>query len=75
MREKISKKGISPEEYMLQLEERNRYLEGLREWDECKDKLLEVVLEAQQRYGAQVELQKLLASNRRFASKDRRCGR
>ena len=30
LREKISKEGISPEEYMLQLEERNRYLEGLR---------------------------------------------
>ena len=61
--------------FIIDDKRRGRYLYGLREWDECKDKLLEVVLEAQQRYGAQVELQKLLASNQRFASKDRRCGR
>lgn len=61
--------------FIIDDKRRRRYLEGLREWDECRDKLLEVVLEAQQRYGAQVELQKLLASNQRFASRDRRCGR
>ena len=61
--------------FIIDDKRRGRYLEGLREWDACKDKLLEVVLEAQHRYGAQVELQKLLASNQRFASKDRRCGR
>jgi hypothetical protein len=61
--------------FIIDDKRRGRYLDGLREWDECKDKLLEVVLEAQQRYGAQVELQKLLASNQRFTSKDRRCGR
>ena len=45
---------------------RGRYLDGIREWDKCRDTLLEVVLEAQQRYGAQVELQKLLTANREF---------
>ena len=61
--------------FIIDDKRRGRYLDGLREWDACKDKLLEVVLEAQQRYGAQVELQKLLASNYRYASKDRRCRR
>lgn len=45
---------------------RGRYLEGLREWDESEDTLLEVVLEAQKRYAAQIELQKLMAANREF---------
>lgn len=52
--------------FIIDDKRRGRYLEGLREWDECKEKLLEVVLEAQQRYGAQVELQKLLAANRAY---------
>lgn len=61
--------------FIIDDKRRRRYLDGLREWDECRDKLLEVVLEAQQRYGAQVELQKLLASNYRYTSMDRRCRR
>lgn len=52
--------------FIIDDKRRGRYLEGLREWDKCKNTLLEVVLEAQQRYGAQVELQKLLAANREF---------
>ena len=52
--------------FIIDDKRRGRYLEGLREWDESRDTLLEVVLEAQQRYGAQVELQKLLAANREF---------
>ena len=52
--------------FIIDDKRRGRYLEGLREWDRTKDTLLEVVLEAQQRYGAQVELQKLLAANREF---------
>lgn len=52
--------------FIIDDKRRGRYLEGLREWDKTKDALLEVVLEAQQRYGAQVELQKLLAANREF---------
>lgn len=58
--------------FIIDDKRRGRYLEGLREWDECKDKLLEVVLEAQQRYGAQIELQKLLASEYRNAAAVRR---
>lgn len=52
--------------FIIDDKRRGRYLEGLRTWDKTKDTLLEVVLEAQQRYGAQVELQKLLAANREF---------
>ena len=48
--------------FIIDDKRRGRYLEGLR----AKDTLLEVVLEARQRYGAQVELQKLLAANRGF---------
>jgi hypothetical protein len=33
--------------FIIDDKRRGRYLEGLREWDACKDKLLEVVLEAQ----------------------------
>lgn len=58
--------------FIIDDKRRGRYLEGLREWDECKDKLLEVVFEAQQRYGAQIELQKLLASDYRNTAIARR---
>ena len=53
--------------FIIDDKRRGRYLEGIREWNESRDTLLEVVLEAQQRYGAQVELQKLLAANREFS--------
>lgn len=56
--------GVMP--FIIDDKRRGRYLEGLRAWDKTKDALLEVVLEAQQRYGAQVELQRLLAANREF---------
>lgn len=52
--------------FIIDDKRRGRYLEGLREWDKAKVTLIDVVLEAQQRYGAQVELQKLLAVNREF---------
>lgn len=52
--------------FIIDDKRRGRYLEGIREWDESRDTLLEVVLEAQQRYAAQIELQKLMAANREF---------
>ena len=52
--------------FIIDDKRRGRYLEGMREWDESRDTLLEVVLEAQQRYAAQIELQKLMAANREF---------
>lgn len=52
--------------FIIDDKRRGRYLEGLREWDKCSDTLLKVVLEAQQRYSSQVELQKLIAANREF---------
>lgn len=40
LRKKITDEGLSPEEYMLQLEERNRYLESLRtELDHAHEQL------------------------------------
>lgn len=40
LRRKIAEEGVSPEEYMLQLEERNRYLESLRtELDQANEKI------------------------------------
>jgi len=56
--------------FIIDDKRRGRYLDGIREWDVCRDTLLEVVLEAQQRYGAQVELQKLLAANRAYLPAD-----
>ena len=52
--------------FIIDDKRRGRYLEGIHEWDESRDTLLEVVLEAQQRYVAQIELQKLMAANREF---------
>lgn len=46
MRKNISGSGVSMEEYMLQLEERNRYLEGLRaELDGANEKIREMAQE------------------------------
>jgi hypothetical protein len=40
MRQRLSAEGLSPEEYILQLEERNRYLEGLRpELDQANEQI------------------------------------
>ena len=52
--------------FIIDDKRRGRYLEGIREWGESRDTLQEVVLEAQQRYVAQIELQKLMAANREF---------
>lgn len=51
---------------------RTRYLQDLREWDKNPWILTDVVSEAQQRYSAQIELQKLKASELRYQSIYRR---
>ena len=56
--------GVTP--FILDDKRRTRYLQGLREWDEDPWTLMEVVSESQQRYSAQIELQKLKASELRF---------
>ena len=47
---------------------RNRYLEGLREWDEDPGILTEVVMEAQSRFDAQIQLQNLSEHRHNFLS-------
>jgi len=45
--------------FILDDKRRSRYLQGIREWNEDPSILSEVVMEAQSRYDAQIELQKL----------------
>ena len=45
--------------FILDDKRRTRYLEGLREWDNDSSILAEVVMEAQSRFDAQIQLQKL----------------
>lgn len=45
--------------FILDDKRRSRYLQGIRKWDVDSSMLSEVVMEAQSRYDAQIELQKL----------------
>ena len=45
--------------FIIDDKRRNRYLEGLREWDNDPSILTEVVMEAQSRFDAQIQLQNL----------------
>ena len=45
--------------FIIDDKRRNRYLEGLREWDDDPGILTEVVMEAQSRFDAQIQLQNL----------------
>ena len=49
--------------FILDDKRRSRYLEGIREWDDDSSILSEVVMEAQSRFDAQIQLQ-LLAEHR-----------
>ena len=62
--------GVVP--FILDDKRRSRYYQGIRQWDDEPEILMEVVFEAQQRYGAQIELQKLLASDYRNTTIARR---
>ena len=46
----------------------NRYLEGLRVWDDDPGILTEVVMEAQSRFDAQIQLQNLSEHRHNFLS-------
>ena len=52
--------------FILDDKRRGRYLDGLRSWENDRSVLLEVVTEAQSRYEAQIEIQKLLARGKAF---------
>ena len=49
--------GVMP--FILDDKRRNRYLQGLREWDKQPDVLISVIAEAQERFKRQIELQNL----------------
>lgn len=52
--------------FILDDKRRTRYLEGLREWDNDSSILAEVVIEAQSRFDAQIQLQKLAEHRQNF---------
>lgn len=54
--------------FILDDKRRNRYLEGLREWDNDSGILSEVVMEAQSRFDAQIELQNMTEHRQNFLS-------
>ena len=56
--------------FIIDDKRRSRYLRGIREWNEDHYELLDVVMEAQDRFEAQIELQKLYAHSRLYLPAD-----
>ena len=56
--------------FIIDDKRRSRYLRGIREWHEDHYELLDVVMEAQDRFEAQVELQKLRAAGQLWLPAD-----
>ena len=56
--------------FIIDDKRRSRYLRGLKEWHEDHYELLDVVMEAQDRFEAQVELQKLRAAGQLWLPAD-----
>ena len=54
--------------FIIDDKRRTRYLEGLREWDDDPGILTEVVMEAQSRFDAQIQLQNLSEDRHNFLS-------
>lgn len=54
--------------FIIDDKRRGRYLEGLREWDDDPGILTEVVMEAQSRFDAQIQLQNLSEHRHNFLS-------
>ena len=52
--------------FIIDDKRRGRYLEGLEKWDADRSILTEVVMEAQDRFDAQLELQKLMEAGVRY---------
>ena len=52
--------------FIIDGKRRGRYLEGLEKWDTDRSILTEVVMEAQNRFDAQLELQKLMEAGVRY---------
>lgn len=54
--------------FIIDDKRRNRYLEGIREWDDDSGILTEMVMEAQSRFDAQIQLQNLSEHRHNFLS-------
>ena len=52
--------------FIIDDKRRSRYLRGLKEWQVDRYELVDVVMEAQDRFEAQIELQKLYANSRLY---------
>ena len=56
--------GVMP--FIIDDKRRSRYLRGIKEWHDDRYELVDVVMEAQERFEAQIELQKLYAHTRLY---------
>ena len=56
--------GVMP--FIIDDKRRSRYLRGIKEWHTDRYELVDVVMEAQDRFEAQIELQKLYAHSRLY---------
>jgi len=56
--------GVMP--FIIDDKRRSRYLRGIKEWHDDRYELVDVVMEAQDRFEAQIELQKLYAHSRLY---------
>ena len=57
--------GIMP--FVIDDKRRSRYLRGIKEWHDDRFEMIDVVMEAQDRFEAQIELQRLHAAGQFFA--------
>lgn len=57
--------GITP--FIIDDKRRSRYLRGIKEWCDDRYEMIDVVMEAQDRFEAQIELQRLHAAGQFFA--------
>ena len=56
--------------FIIDDKRRSRYLRGIKEWHDDRYELIDVVMEAQDRFEAQVELQKLRAAGQLYLPAD-----
>lgn len=60
--------GVMP--FIIDDKRRTRYIQGIREWPTDRYELKDVVMEAQNHFESQIELQKLLAASRLYLPAD-----
>ena len=58
--------------FVIDDKRRTGYLDGIRRWDEDRSILMDVCMEAQMRFEAQIKLQKLLEAHARMTRKQRK---